>query len=68
MYGSCLTDGEFQVEQRQPGECQHEGVGEEEGAAAVAVAQIGETPNVAQAHGVAEARKEKVALEKMVNS
>ena len=57
-----LADGLLDEEGGEPDEEEHEDVGHEEGAAAVVVGHVREAPDVAQAHGQAQARQEEVAL------
>ena len=65
---SILADGQLQEEEGQPGKGQHDGVSNQERAAPVFVAEIRESPDVAQAHGISQAGQEEVALVVPVSS
>ena len=45
-----LTQGQLHVEQRQPAQDQHDAIGDEEGSAAIFVANIREAPDISQVH------------------
>ncbi len=57
-----LPNRQLEEEERQPGEGQHARVGDQESASSVLVAEVGEAPHVAQAHRVAQAGEEEIAL------
>jgi len=48
-----LANGQFQVEDRYALDAQHYEVGHQEGSSAVLLGQVGETPYIAQANGIA---------------
>lgn len=58
-----LAEGQFHVEEGHSGEEDHDGVGDEEGPAAILETQIGKSPDIAEVDGEADDRKEKVHLE-----
>ena len=55
-----LAEGHFEEEERQSGEDEHDGVGDEEGSSAVLVAKIREPPDGAQTDGVRETREDEL--------
>ena len=59
---SILPDGLLDKECGHPDQEEHDEVGHEEGAAAIDVGYVRKAPDVAEAHGDAEAGQEEVAL------
>ena len=61
-----LAKGQFQEKQGNPDKRQHDDVGDEEGAAAVTVAEVGESPDIPEPHSVTQARQQEVQLPRPV--
>ena len=57
-----LSKGQFHEEDGKAGDEQHDDVRNEKSSAAILVAQIRESPNVAQTHGVRNARQQELDL------
>ena len=57
-----LSERHFQEEERQSGKDEHDGVRDEEGSSAVAVAEVREPPDGAQTHSVRETRQDKLEI------